>query len=29
VGFVAIGTTRDQFRLDGTSIDDVATTLRL
>lgn len=29
VGFVEIGTTRDQFRVDGTSIDDVAMTLRL
>ncbi len=29
VGFVEIGTTRDQFRVEGTSIDDVAMTLRL
>ena len=29
VGFVEVGTTRDQFRVDGTSIDDVAMTLRL
>ncbi len=29
VGFVELGTTRDQFRVDGTSIDDVAMTLRL
>lgn len=29
VGFVEIGTTPDQFRVDGTSIDDVAMTLRL
>jgi len=28
-GFVAIGTTRDQFRVDGLSIDDIAMTLRL
>jgi GNAT superfamily N-acetyltransferase len=29
IGFVEIGTTRDQFRVDGTSVDDVAMTLRL
>ncbi len=29
VGFVEVGVTRDQFRVDGTSIDDVAMTLRL
>jgi len=29
VGFVEVGTTRDQFRVDGVSIDDVAMTLRL
>ena len=29
IGFVEIGTTRDQFRVEGTSIDDVAMTLRL
>jgi RimJ/RimL family protein N-acetyltransferase len=29
LGFVEIGTTRDQFRVDGASIDDVAMTLRL
>ena len=29
VGFVEVGTTRDQFRVDGTSIDDVSMTLRL
>jgi GNAT superfamily N-acetyltransferase len=29
LGFVEIGTTRDQFRVDGTLIDDVAMTLRL
>ena len=28
-GFVEIGTTRDQFRVDGLSIDDVVMTLRL
>jgi GNAT superfamily N-acetyltransferase len=28
-GFVAVGTTRDQFRVDGLSIDDIAMTLRL
>jgi GNAT superfamily N-acetyltransferase len=29
VGFVEIGIMRDQFRVDGTSIDDVTMTLRL
>lgn len=29
IGFVEVGLTRDQFRVDGTSIDDVAMTLRL
>jgi GNAT superfamily N-acetyltransferase len=29
VGFVEVGTTRDQFRVEGVSIDDVAMTLRL
>ena len=28
-GFVVTGTTRDQFRVDGVSIDDIAMTLRL
>ncbi|MEJ7602205.1 MAG: GNAT family N-acetyltransferase [Kofleriaceae bacterium] len=29
MGFVEIGTTRDQFRVDGRSIDDIAMTLKL
>jgi hypothetical protein len=29
MGFVEIGTTRDQFRVDGVSIDDVTMTLAL
>jgi len=29
IGFIEVGTTRDQFRVDGTSIDDVMMTLRL
>jgi GNAT superfamily N-acetyltransferase len=29
VGFVEVGISRDQFRVDGTSIDDVSMTLRL
>jgi GNAT superfamily N-acetyltransferase len=29
MGFVEIGTTRDQFRVDDASIDDIAMTLRL
>lgn len=29
LGFVEVGTTRDQFRVDGTSIDDIAMTLAL
>jgi GNAT superfamily N-acetyltransferase len=29
LGFVEVGTTRDQFRVDGTSIDDVMMTLQL
>ena len=29
VGFVELGTTRDRFRVDGTSIDDIHMTLAL
>lgn len=29
LGFVEVGTTRDRFRVDGTSIDDIAMTLAL
>jgi len=29
VGFVEVGTVKDQFRVDGVSIDDVSMTLAL
>jgi len=29
IGFVEVGMTRDQFRVDGVSIDDISMTLRL